>query len=284
MSSDRSFVHPLFDDNSFYRLSTRESVWHDGGNQSVMDFFLSQYRQELRREWQVNVPDQAQEYRFGDVLDRALDVQRRRVAGTPLQSPLTPPKFALLGKGRDEMPEPALLRVDLTEDKPIDELRTEDISRGSPSSLVYPSWSNSQGDKFAVGLAGVPKGRRCLVLIITLKLLEQLHGVLSGAATPSDSDLFPRSVPQEPIGNEASALTAISRTISPSSLRPQSPTDSATVMAYRLSVALGCAPALEGTSSDDERFHVTVDLPAGCPPLEAWTWVLCCIGPSLPDV
>ena len=74
-TSDNLNVHPFFDPRGFYRLvlETRwrdQPDWHPPGAASISEFFKSLEREELREQWQVEVPDQTQNWGFGKALDR----------------------------------------------------------------------------------------------------------------------------------------------------------------------------------------------------------------------
>ena len=85
--SRRQTVHPLFDESSFYRLATRESVFSDGGVQSIKDFFAALARQDLHEEWQRRIPPEPQRWGFVGVSDKDIHEFLRGNVPVPVPVP-----------------------------------------------------------------------------------------------------------------------------------------------------------------------------------------------------
>lgn len=260
-------MHPLFDPMSFYRAATRESVWDDRGDRSVRRFFVSRAREELARQWMLEIPQEVQPWGYGPEVDREIDDLLRSRSLAPAEVPASDALTARAGgepPPKGGPPTPALVVLDL-ESSPAPA-----VPRRTPAHLFTgvgrPPNATGIGD-FKLELTYLAPRRRIAVLILTAQLLVEVAKLLDRP------DLSP---------DETWAIGTITAAMDPATLWGREST-AALRRAYRLGCTLALAPGLEGRTSPTGKFQAQVRLPRACPGLDFGTWVVACLGPAATD-
>jgi len=104
--------HPIFDPNGLYRLASRESVWEDGGVESVRRFFHARTRRNLREVWLHEVPSEPQDWGFDPKLNQLIHEHLVRQSQAAKES--AAPAAVVHAAGHPELlPTPALVIANL---------------------------------------------------------------------------------------------------------------------------------------------------------------------------
>jgi hypothetical protein len=280
-------VHPLFDEASFYRLATRESVWADRGRQSVIDFFHGLTRQLLLAQWQEKAQQEAQPWGLLSLTDESVheflthnsrcaqeDAERagqfetsggakvRRVVVQPAPFQATPALVLLALSGTGAAGAPAVARdpAVFTGAGEVSQTEFPSFDIDIPIARLLASDVERRPQEGESKRVSFDK-RRCLVLILTYDIVVRLARIL-GRGEPAD---------------EPQALRVIQEALCSESLSRTQPSEEALRRAFQLSGVLALAPGLSGSSDSEGRFQMSVDLGKPCRALEPWTWVLACV-------
>jgi hypothetical protein len=254
-------MHPLFDKRGFYRLATEESVWSDGGKQSVRDYFQTRRRLLLREGWAEEIPQQPQEWAYGHPSDQEIHDLLRRDALATFASP-HPLRAAPVATqeevtGREEMAyTPALVLLVLGREGEVGKPNL----RRQPSDLFtgVGTTPSRMSDAFSVRVRDLPGRRQCLLLLVSLDLVNSLAGHLAMSRARNEEDVL------------AVLHTALDR----HTLTSQQSSTVARRRSYHISMLLARTPALEGETTEDGVLVLTVDLERPCPELDLGTWVV----------
>lgn len=269
--------HPLFDDASFYRLATGVRHWEDGGKQSVRDFFHALSIEQLKAEWQTEVPAEPQDWGLGELNAEAHEY----LSGAPLpsnKSRKTGGGIRVRGIPRNRVHAgedltPALIVAE------FDAAGT--VSLGTPcrepESLFTGIGNTARAElhnEFVINVGDLPPQRDVLVFLLTTQILSRLRELLSMGSR------------EAPVDDEAAA--GVLQKVLRSRVLNGDEDDSAgeqadPQLAYRVSCALAGAPVFTAGADDDGRVSIEIRLDKPSPTLELGTWVLVCISPSGTD-
>jgi hypothetical protein len=253
-------MHPLFDNRSFFRLATNESVWRDGGQQSVRDHFQMRRRQLLREVWADEIPQQPQEWGFGQPADQEIHelLSRDALATFASPHPLWGGAAATQEEvtGQEEMAyTPALVLLVLDREgaagKPDLRRQPTDLFTGIGAT------PGRTADAFSVHVRDLPARRACLLFLVTFDLVSSLARELATSEPRKEGDVL------------AILRTALDR----HTLASQQASAEARRRAYRTSMLLARTPALQGETTEEGALQLTVDLGRPCPVLDLGTWV-----------
>ena len=257
-------IHPLFDNQSYYRLATRMSLWRDGGDASVRSFFLTRMHQDQRQCWlSPGLQTTSADWGYDDATNA--EVSAFVTARKSLQKKLSQKSFDISlnlaaatgeGTGLGQL-KPSLLIAD-----PI----------GEPFTLVQEPADAFTGigahplghiDAFKLNVGDLSPKRRAIALILDRHLIKDLAERL-GRDHPA---------------NESQVIEAISAALEHKTMT-SSEDDAACRRAFGVSTTLALAPGLERITTVEGHFDCEVGLSRPCPGLNYQTWIVVCVSPS----
>lgn len=265
-SEGSSWQHPLFDPNSLYRLSTADSVWSDGGQQSVRDFFAGLARTSLQEEWLAPPPDSPQPWGLVGVADETVHrlLKERQDIEDPVEEtavaepacagamPSTPALLVEILDGQVSLPQPQRGRQLFTGAGTLRGEWPEGWESTFWARIPLAAWHSKP----------LVASRRCLLLLLTYDLVKRLARALGQPLSEKEKD----------------ALNVIGAALRRDVLTLEQSTQEGRRRASRLSGILALAPGVEATTDAEGRFQAKVDLQRPCPILNGWTWAVCCVG------
>lgn len=262
MQSTPQRLHPLFDETSLYRLATRDSVWADGGEESIRSFFVARARADLRREWTERAPAK-QNWNFGEPLNSEIHELLKKNQ-RPRDYTLRIRGFVQAPPARPKEPAPALLTF-RADDRPVPR---QGLFTGVGE--VAPGKKISE---FQVDIDDLGDADLGIVMIFTRDMVERLAAILS--KTVGSEDVATEASAEQ--SQEDVALDVLGKALSAETLAPTEASAEQSQKAFRVSTLLALAPTLVGEIRDG-RFQAHVDLGQECPALEPWTWLVGCFG------
>ncbi|MDA1165957.1 MAG: hypothetical protein O3B13_22905 [Planctomycetota bacterium] len=252
-------VHALFDPYSRYRQATEVSIWEDGGQTSVVQFFREQLRQKLREEWMFEVPSEPQDFGYSPETNKALyeSMKRRAEAVGATRQQRTPQREM----AAPEMSSPALLVFDFADPESVSEPeqhRFPDL--GAETFTGFNSKPVREADHFEVDLWLEPYRHTVLLLLspVRLRHLSEALGI-----------------------DEPDTLAMIQQALSHESLSSTTRQQRQQSLASRLCDVLRLVPTLEGISNREGNLKLAVDLGCSCPVADPDSWLVACQGPCV---
>ncbi len=274
-------LHPFFDPKSVYRLATRESLWADGGYQSVRRFFhdLAAAAACSRWDFEQEIPPQPppEGYGYGADLDADIHwfLRRNRELLSSREEPAPRGAEIMAGvpvplgaRAEDMMPRPGLVVVQL--DPLPERLELRPVRPPEAGDDVFSGAGQAppetRFDRFAVNVPGLPAHRWCMVLLVVDELLAALAQNALKMPAPT---------------NQTAAMAVLAQALDAKALSGENGGPEAARRAFFLSTTWALAPGLEGISGEDCHFRAEVELGRQCPGLPHCCWVLVCVGPEV---
>ena len=255
-------VHALFDPYSRYRQATEVSIWEDGGQTSVVQFFRERMRQQLRKDWAFEVPSEPQDFGYSPETNNALyeSMKRRAEAVGATRQQRTPQREMAAPK----MSSPALLVFDFADPESVSEPeqhRFPDL--GAETFTGFNPKPVREADHFEVDLWLEPYRHTVLLLLSPVRLRH-----LSEALRTE-------------VINQQYAIAMIQQALSQESLSNTTRQQRQQSLASRLCDVLRLVPTLEGISNREGNLKLAVDLGCSCPVTDPDSWLVACQGPCV---
>lgn len=277
-------IHPLWDPEGFYRLALHRD---DDGKQGLRHFFWSRSRQELADQWMLQIPQEAQDWGFGEGINAEIHEYHRRIAefanlANQVEGPQETTPARIPVATRTGRPGPILRPASLVF---VEGNQPEFVFCDTAGSGIFPFIGESRQDMrlFLLNVPNLPNGHRCLVMLLLPETIAQLAGFLELAPNgPGASSWLHGGPHPTEIQTTAEARAVLEKALSRKTLAQDQENPPALRRAFKIATLLALAPSVEGITMN-HRFLTQVDLGRTCPSLDPGSWVVTCVGPEAAD-
>jgi hypothetical protein len=275
-----------------YRLGCELSVWSDSGVGSLRRYYEALRLEELDERWGMTTDPKDLEnpnlWDWGYDQETNTRIHASRLRALPAKEERPVPEPVGEAGPEDIFALPALIEFDL--------LRPD---LGAPVRVrrvpfdMYPGLGREERRKrpeitefgVKIPLADEHDGRSCLVLLLTMGLVERLAGLKDLKSGPAPGASV--GLPRRDVHTQEEVIEVVTDALSPDKLEPADDASEADLwLASRRSLVLSCAPGLAGTVAEGmftfKPFALSDNPSRKFPQMPGATWLVLCLGERNP--